>query len=267
MRPSASVMAFLAFAALLPSARAVAQVGGSASVSVEVYDAADGRRLEAALVGFPELSRFNLTNAAGTAVLTDLPAGEYTLEVTVLGYGKASSTVRLGEGSLGEYQVAMNVQPFEIEGITVDGAQRWSSTLQRSGFYTRLRSGVGRLYDRESLRDRFGMASTLGQALNGRLLGMCQPGYAVGRNARGSYGFGNAVGPLPTQSMGIAGVGNPTRPAVIVDGVFWSNDLNDIPYDWVDGIEIYRSSANLPAQYAGGLTPCGVIVVWTRPPG
>jgi hypothetical protein len=269
MRPSVFIASLFVAACLLPLGAA-----GQArtSISVEVFDAADSRRLEAALVGFPDLSRFSLTDSSGTARLQDLPAGDYRLEVTVLGYDRATDTLHLEAGDLGQYEVAMNVQPFEIQGITVDGLSRWSSSLQRGGFYARSQAGVGRFFDRTELRQRMGMWSTLGRALRGRLMGMCQPGMNYGPRAdRGANSFRS---PDPMERKGNSGIGTRSSavgsgadagrgitPLVFVDGIPWSGTLEEIPYDWVEGLEIYRSSSNIPVQYASW-APCGVVLVW-----
>ena len=54
-----------------------------------VTDAATGRPIDGALVGFPELGLFRLTNAPGIAQIVGILPGTRTVEVTMLGYGKA----------------------------------------------------------------------------------------------------------------------------------------------------------------------------------
>ena len=41
-----------------------------------------------------------------------------------------------------------------------------------------------------------------------------------------------------------------------------SQDLNQIPPDWLDEMEVYVG-AQVPIQYSG-LNPCGVDLLWTR---
>ena len=243
--------------AAFPS-RSSAQVSDPASVRIHVTDALSGEPLSGARVGFPDLELFSLTDSVGTAVIRSIPAGDHAFEVSMLGYGRASGLLHLEPGASGEDRIALVVQPFEIEGITVDGRQRWSTTLDKSGFYERTKVGFGRHLDRTDLRRRMGLR--LDEAMEHLVRPRCGGGSSASGGGAATS-FGNSGGPIATQSMGTTSAG----PVVFLDGTLWLGGfraLGDIPFDWVEGVEIYNGFAGTPAQYAGWAS-CGVILIWT----
>ncbi|HEX3866960.1 MAG TPA: hypothetical protein VHV78_09415, partial [Gemmatimonadaceae bacterium] len=45
-------------------------------------------------------------------------------------------------------------------------------------------------------------------------------------------------------------------------------ELDDIPVNDIEGMELYQSISTTPGQFwRGNTTPCGTIIVWTRTPG
>lgn len=59
-------------------------------------------------------------------------------------------------------------------------------------------------------------------------------------------------------------------PDMWIDGqLARSMELDDIPANAVEGLELYDTFASIPADFTspGSTMPCGAIVVWTRPPG
>jgi hypothetical protein len=247
--------------ALPPSA--VAQVS-PASVRIRVTDAINGDLLEGATVSFPDLSLGSLTDGTGTAVIQAVPPGDHRFEVVMPGYGKASGLLHLEPGAHAEDQVGLNVQPFEIAGIMVDGRRRWSTTLQRSDFYERSKHGFGQHLDRLALGRVRGAAFRLNELMENLLRTRCGIGSEDELSAgsgRAAISFGNSGGPIPTQTMGMGISGS--GPVVFLDGIAVRPDLlRDLPVDGVEGLEVYRSSAGVPAQYAGW-AQCGVVLVWT----
>lgn len=55
-------------------------------------------------------------------------------------------------------------------------------------------------------------------------------------------------------------------PKVYVDDVpqYSETAVNDIPPELIAGIEVYTSQLRVPPAHAGGVTGCGVILIWTR---
>ncbi|HEX5726903.1 MAG TPA: hypothetical protein VFX98_15620, partial [Longimicrobiaceae bacterium] len=61
--------------------------------------------------------------------------------------------------------------------------------------------------------------------------------------------------------------GNNCPPRLFLDGVPASTGgpIDEViePMN-VEAIEVYRGAAEIPAQYGGSSSACGVIVIWTR---
>jgi hypothetical protein len=241
----------------------VAQVS-PASARIRVTDRITGEPLEGATVRFPDLSLASITDGTGIAVIQSIPPGDQSFEVVRIGYGKATGLLHLEPDAKVEDEIGLSVQPFEIAEIMVDGRRRWSTTLGRSGFYDRSRQGFGTHLDRVALRRERGTAFRLDELLGGIFgigCGGGAGGWTNGSRGGAAISLGNSGGPIPTQTMGL-GVGG-GRPVVFLDGIVVRADvLHDVPLDWVEGFEFYKSSAGVPAQYAGW-AQCGVILIWT----
>src|SRR5690242_14454990 len=100
-RTSASI--FLLFASALALGAVFAPVPLTAqqpaSLRVRIVDASTNKPIAGARVGFPDLKLFTLSDKNGIAQIQKIPTGERSLEVTMLGYGTASTTMTLGPGA------------------------------------------------------------------------------------------------------------------------------------------------------------------------
>jgi hypothetical protein len=101
---------------------AAGSTGETASLRFQVTDASTGEPVAGAMVGFPALKLFVLSDVAGNAVLPEIPPGDRVLEVTMLGYGAATASIRLDPGASASGSVALTSRPIAIEGITVTAA-------------------------------------------------------------------------------------------------------------------------------------------------
>jgi hypothetical protein len=119
-----------------------AQSNETASLRVRITDAGTGLPVGGAQVGFPDLGLFVLANDAGIAQIVRIPPGMRTLEVTMLGYGEASTTMMLEAHALATGDIALTADPIEIEGLTVTASAQ-ITRLRDTGFYNRERMGIG----------------------------------------------------------------------------------------------------------------------------
>jgi outer membrane receptor for ferrienterochelin and colicin len=62
--------------------------------------------------------------------------------------------------------------------------------------------------------------------------------------------------------IGLRGIGCAIR--LFVDGVPWRDDLDAVPHQDIEAIEVYASPSEIPAQYGGANSACGVVLIWTR---
>jgi hypothetical protein len=234
---------------LAPVPRAIlAQDKQPATLRVRDTDSTDGAPVVGASVGFPELALFGLTNPDGLASVTGIPPGTHRLEVAMFGYEPASMLIDLGPGAIANGTVGLTFAPFVIPEITVTGRSRWSARLQGSGFYERKSKQIGSYFD------RLGIEET--QVL--------KPSELLARLPE-RQDFAGFVDPSPTMADVDFTVPLPDEcaPGIFVDGNPWRGTIDEVPLQWIEGMEIYRSPAQVPTQFLGGGVVCGLILIWT----
>jgi hypothetical protein len=187
-----------------------------------------------------------LSNPRGYFALTGVEPGLVQIRFSRLGYAPRTATLVVQPGRTSEVITAMAAQAIELAPIEVTVR---SAFLERSGFYDRVRQGQGRQLSRIELDriDPFQISDVI-QRL---------PGVSL----RTTSILGQPVVALNPR---VRTLENPDCALdVYVDGVRTSTpDLNQIPPDWLDAMEVYLGS-EAPVQYAG-LSPCGVVLLWTR---
>jgi hypothetical protein len=112
----------LALGVSLSPAPLTAQQGDFALLRVRVVDAATNKPISGARVGYPEIKLFTLTDKNCIAEIAKVPPGERSLEVTMLGYGTATTTMTLGANLQATGDIALKTDPIHIDGITVASA-------------------------------------------------------------------------------------------------------------------------------------------------
>ncbi len=198
---------------------------------------------------------------SGAFVLTAPEPGSYFVVARRIGYTPGiTGPFQLRTGRAVDVEFPISPSAFGLEPITVLG-KPVVPFLSTVGFYARQRAGFGIFLDREAIEKRAG-ASELGHLLQ------AVPGVRV--DARGLIRL-RAIVP---------GIGAPAcgAPLVWVDGMriepvemgaggmvasnSWQRAIHP---DHIEAIEVYRSPAEIPAQYnTGGEAACGVILIWTR---
>lgn len=151
----------------------------------------------------------------------------------------------------------MTPQPVTVRGVevTVRAEPRAVARLERSGFHDRYGTGLGRQFDRRDIEGtRASQPTDVLRRLPGIRLIPSRSGDYIPINKRGG-GLSEANCPL----------------AIFLDGVRWQGDVDDVPIEWIEGLEVYLSPAEVPAQYSGTAVSmpgspasCGVVLIWTR---
>jgi hypothetical protein len=260
MAYTARSLALLSLLALLAGQPAQAQ-RKDITLSVRVTLQGSGQPLAGAQAQVGSLPA-RLTDATGTARITGIAAGTHMVEVSMMGHERQQALVTFTEpGSTVEMDIALRVQPIEVEGLRVTSWGR-NSKLQSNGFYQRQRMGSGTFLTRDDIEKRNVTALTevfrdvRGFKLTPNSNG---PGYVV-ESRRGRI----------TLASGLQGC----SPDVYLDGTrfppesiqnLYIDPLHLISVHTVEAIEVYDGPASTPVQYRGPSTSsCGVVLVWTR---
>jgi hypothetical protein len=194
-----------------------------------------------------------------TSALTD-PRGRFTLRAPQPGvYLIASSAgfhesrldgpVELLEGDALEVELRLSPESVQLESIVVEG-QRRIVRLNQVGFYDRARGSGGRFFTHEDIerRNPLRVADML-RPLPGVSV---QGDQVVFNRSRGMRAF-MGQGPCPAN--------------IWVDGLPLPQGMGSI--DEIDpmrvaGIEVYSGAAQIPVQYGGANSACGVVLIWLR---
>jgi len=176
------------------------------------------------------------------------PAGFY-LYVEALGFQpQLEGTLNLTEGDTIEIDVVLVPSPIPMDPLVVEAEAR-PRRLEMSGFFQRKRGGIGTFIEREEIERRDPMfLSDLFRA---------RPGLRV------VYGVGGAA--LVSRRTSTFANAN-CMPLIYLDGLPMARGVIDDLVDpsLVEAIEAYSGISQLPAQYSGAESACGVVLVWTR---
>ncbi len=282
--PGGVVRAFalllLACAAATPDAAAVAQEGSGAAV-VTVLRADGDLPLVGARVTLRRARRSGITDERGVARLSALAAGTDTAQVLLVGYAPRSVVLTIRSGDIARVTVALT---REAQALTpVDVTARRAALSFDHGFNARRRMGFGEFVAREDIDARRSPYSTdLLRGLPGVLVthGRAGNGVRMARNTAAChvrYWVDGMLVPdddrLPPNVVATAdrthGSSDETGGATTivlarVNADVPTFDLDMIPPDDIEAIEVYRGPAETPAEFRVMGAPCGVIVVWTR---
>ncbi|HEV8448385.1 MAG TPA: carboxypeptidase regulatory-like domain-containing protein [Gemmatimonadaceae bacterium] len=219
-----------------------------------VVDSADGALIESADILAASIKQVARSNAKGQFTLTKLPKGELEISIRRLGYLPQTQTIVLSGGGNDSVKVVLVAQPEVLQAIAVDAVERH----RRQGvedFYVRQTQGIGTFITRQQLDELRSTHST--DAL---------------RNVPGIQLYRNRSGDNTVRFTGTSSINHRDCPPNLwLDGQHVSNmELDQIPANDIEGIELYRGASTTPAQFWQGNTQntfCGTIVVWSRLPG
>ncbi|MCY4573346.1 MAG: von Willebrand factor type A domain-containing protein [Gemmatimonadetes bacterium] len=136
VRNAATAALTLLFLGLAGTAHAQEQTGTIAGV---VTDAANGQTIESALVTLDGAETGVLTNLQGRYVLTGVPVGEHTVNVTILGYEEQQVQVTVAAGQTAVVNIALTAAALNIQNLEVTGVARAAARVKLpftvSGFH------------------------------------------------------------------------------------------------------------------------------------
>lgn len=229
-------------------------------------------------VRFPLLGRAGTTDSLGRFQLRNLPSGEQLVVIRLLGYRVDSVRVPIPEGQILVRDFVIQPVTSPIAEVRVTGA---ASRGKMSGFDDRRRQGIGRFIDREMLSKIENRSTSIILAT--------VPGLAV-MHGTGTRAWAYTTRSIITGRCAFCGSPSPcdqVDPAdcqagarahcymdVYLDGALvYMHDapspqplfnVNSIPPEQVEGIELYSSASNIPTAYNRTGSGCGVMLIWTR---
>ena len=275
LRPLAlATAALLALAAALPAA-----AQGPGSVLVQVLAAESGAPLAGAQVRIDGVGR-GATDARGIVRVTGLAPGRHRLEVGALDRESREFPLQVGGAEETEVEVSLAPTAVRIAGVSGVAAAR-PRTPGLRGFYERMERGTsGYFVGREEIdRSQTGRFTDLFRSVpNVQVAHNCNGNVvrfnrAAGRTSAtletvfGMPGAGpNKAGERQPEYAECGEAGMPDcPPRWFLDGVpFRLEGSPDVFFAnrEVEGIEMYLTQ--VPPQFAGGDSTCGIIAVWTR---
>jgi hypothetical protein len=248
---------------------------GPAGVMVMARDAA-GRPLAHATVRIGSLPPVE-TDAQGRARTGPLAPGEYPVSLTHAAVGVLRGTATVGANA-GDVEVRAEGGPpprlrvrvnrvVAMAGVEARSAAR-SRGLDIQGFYERQARGQGLfLTDSVIQARRTARVTDVLRGVEGvRVMRYDPPGQSRGLNVDVEYRIVSARG-----STGISRSG-PCYMDVYVDGQLaqagdhpeTARNLDQVALRDVQAMEVYRGAAEVPTEYRGSSSSCGVVLLWTR---
>lgn len=228
-----------------------ASAAAAQSLTGRVVDGTSGRPLAAALVQLIGADSTVIaavtTDDAGAFLLRDGDARGALLRVAQLGY--VDAIVPVSELAAAGATIRLEVDPVEMEALTAEAA-RENPSLRAAGFYQRQRLGLGDFVTRAELETRFATARRTGDILR------AYPRLKIEETRDGEE-------VVLVRSSTVL-MGRPCAANVYLQGTSIGRSIPRLHPDDIEAIEVYAGSAQIPAQYGGSDSGCGVVLIWLR---
>jgi hypothetical protein len=220
------------------------------SVRGVVNDSA-GKPIADADVSIVALHKLTRTDDQGRFSLSQLPKGEVELSVRRLGYQPQTVKAAVTDAVTYSFTVSLVAQPAVLAAVAVDASEQ-RLRLGIEDFYRRRARGVGTYFTREEIMNRGARATSE--------VFRSTPGIRYVRT-----NSGQGIRFTSAQSLRNR---NGCIPLIWIDGQHAEGmEVDEIPVNDIEGIELYRGPATTPSQFwQGNLTECGTVVIWSRMP-
>lgn len=232
--------------ALASAAHSASAQPATATVRGRVASFVTEEPLAGALVSIADTELEARTDPEGRFVLAGVPVGVHSFRVlhdnTVSDRLEVRVDPERGDEIEIEILLDVDVMPLPPLRVSVDAAPRG----KLAGFYHRRERASGVFFTRQQIEDRDPRrTSDLFRGL---------PGIRVSRFGPGSSSVAIARGPTACPIE------------YFLDGIrVGSFEVDAVPPEVIDGIEVYRGPSEVPPQFRRRLS-CAAIVIWTRDP-
>ncbi len=216
-----------------------------------VRDSSGARIPDAGIAVAGEAAPRSVSDDSGAFRIVGLGPGRRTLVARRLGFRPETLTVDVLDGrtTRADFVLRRAVVQLAAEQVTADSA----SVFKMGAFNKRRARGIGVFLTREDIeKHHSGSTSELLRYV---------PGVTIAQRMAGE--------PQPVRMQRSA---NPTNQAtctvlLYVDGNPYPNgSVDDFPPGSLEGIEVYRSASEIPADFRTRDSMCGLIALWTRDP-
>jgi hypothetical protein len=190
-----------------------------------------------------------VTDDSGRFVLQASRSGTYRIRAERIGYRAAlSDVIELLQGPTRYVEFRLSAEAVLLEPLRVVAAPRVPA-LDQVGFYSRRQAGPGIFITRDDFEYR--QPRFPSEVLRGA------PGVIVRGTARG-----NVVSFMRSGGTSFRGC----SPQLWLDGMHLPDGgaIDVVSIHDLEAIEAYRGGSQIPAQYSGAQSACGVILLWTR---
>ena len=182
------------------------------------------------------------TDSTGRFLFATLDSGTYLLEVDAIGYAQGTWRLRIPPGRTVQHAFDLVPLTVKLPPVVVESTRTARGRL--ADFERRRAAKVGYFLTQQDIEKL--NASSLSDVL-ARVRGVtldCAGGTCIPRMARSQPGC---------------------DPQFFIDGTESTSYFarNTPPHDII-GLEVYRGPSELPAEFTGSNSGCGVIVIWTK---
>lgn len=258
----ASILSRVLILALLALGAATA-ADAQVRLAGAVRDDDSGQPIAGALVEIFDFGGFKLAQevtdtAGGFEYLLRRP-GTYGFRVSRIGYRPVRTPpLSTGAHSYVNVEVRLKSDAVLLAPLTVVARTSSPPSPVLDGFHARIRSGFGTFYTREDVERH---APAFLSDLVARIPGMYVASSGNGLQRHIYTGRGGSVHRGCPAQIWVDGF--LLNPPGLDDGSGLTLD-EAVPPSSVEGMEIYRGLATVPAEFLNENASCGVIAVWTR---
>lgn len=248
----------------------------TSDASITLYDvrgrvvSSAGGPLEGALIAVAGLDTVLATGPNGAFRLRGLPTGTLRLRLRAIGHAPLGVDIVLaGDRRLLDTTVTLSAVAQQLDSIIVTERETPFRAGKMAGFDRRRKEGFGRFLTMGELHDPLRATLDLQLRRFGRIhlaWVSCISGYAAAA-------LGQQAPPGSRASCkAYPEVLDACFMTVYMDGaLYYTNSMPGPPLDiskfnllTLQGVEVYRSAAEMPVEYNATGSACGVILLWTR---
>ena len=196
-----------------------------------------------------------ISDTAGSFTLQGDVGGEDRIRAERIGFRSSLSQVlALASGARIDLEYRLSTEAIGLDPITVITASR-SMTLERRGFFERESSTAGAFITREELgRPDVRVVTDVLRRVPG--VQVVRMGVTTSDVVMRGGKVRNCLARIYLNGTVIRQGGAQSPGDPVLDQFIKPGDI--------EGIEVYRSSLEIPAEFGGGDAPCGALVIWTR---